>query len=248
MNQSFYIGAVGAAQQQQKMNLVGNNIANVNSYGFKAEKGRFAALMYSDMKNAEEEMLPVGTGAALWSSDTDFTQGTAAATGREHDYMIEGSGFFALADLKTGEISLTRNGAFVVASLQRPTGAEDESGQPIMEKVFYLSDGEGRFVLSEMGGMIEMGENAEQQSVGVYDYINYNGMEHVGDTRFLAVDKNGGIRKGEGTVVQGMLESSNVELAEEMTTIIEAQRAYSMALKVVQTSDEIETTINNLRT
>lgn len=247
MNQSFFIGALGAHHQQQKMNVIGNNIANVNSYGFKAEKGRFAALMYSDVKNAEEQMLPVGTGAALWGSDTDFTPGAAVATGREHDYMIEGRGFFALANLESGEVSLTRNGAFVVASLQRETEELDEYGQPVMQNVYYLSDGEGRFVLSETGGMIEIGDSEEQLPVGVYDYINYNGMEHVGDSRFLAVDKNGGIQKGDGTVVSGMLEASNVDLADELTKVIEAQRAYSMALKMVLTSDEIETTINNLR-
>ena len=83
MNQSFFIGAIGAHQQQQRLNLHGNNIANVNTYGFKAEKGRFANLMYSDIKNAEEEMIPFGVGGALWTSDTDFTQGAAAATGRD---------------------------------------------------------------------------------------------------------------------------------------------------------------------
>lgn len=247
MNQSFFIGAVGAHQQQKRLDLHGNNIANVNSYGFKAEKGRFASLMYSGVKNAEEEMLPSGVGAALWTSDTDFTQGAAAATGRDQDYMIEGSGFFALADLESGEISLTRNGAFVISSLQRATGEMNEYGQPVMEQVYYLSDGEGRFVLSDTGSMIEIEDSHAEQPVGVYEYMNYNGMEHTGDTRFLAVDKNGGIRRGDGTVVRGMLESSNVDLAEEMTKVIESQRAYSMALKMVQTSDEIETTINSLR-
>ena len=247
MNQSFFIGAVGAHQQQKRLNLHGNNIANVNTYGFKAEKGRFASLMYDDIKNADEAMLPSGVGAALWSSDTDFTQGAAAATGMAQDYMIEGSGFFAIADLESGEVSLTRNGAFMISSLQRPTDEVDEYGQTIMEEVFYLSDGEGRFVLSDKGGMIEIEDRDAELPIGVYDYINYNGMEHVDDTRFLAVDKNGGIRMGDGKVIRGMLESSNVDLAEEMTKVIESQRAYSMALKMVQTSDEVETTIINLR-
>lgn len=247
MNESFYIGAIGAQQQQTRLNLHGNNIANVNSYGFKAEKGRFAALMYTGVKNADEAMLPTGTGAALWTSDTDFTQGAAAASSGQQDYMIDGDGFFALADLETGEISLTRNGAFTIASLQRETGAVDEYGQAETELVYYLSDGQGRFVLSETGGMIEVEDSTATQPVGVYDYVNYNGMEHLDDTRFLAVDKNGGIRRGDGTAIHGMLELSNVDLAEEMTKVIESQRAYSMALKMVQTSDEIETTINNLK-
>lgn len=249
MNQSFFIGAVGAHQQQRHLNLHANNIANVNSYGFKAKTGRFASLMYDDVKSASGDMIHSGVGAALWSSETDFSQG-GAAVGATQDYMIEGDGFFALADLETGEISLTRNGAFIIASLQRPTEEMDEYGQPIMEQVFYLSDGEGRFVLSDKGNMIEITDKEMRESdlpVGVYDHINYNGMEHAGDTRFIAVDKNGGIRMGTGKAIRGMLETSNVDLAEELTKVIESQRAYSMALKMVQTSDEIETTINSLR-
>lgn len=247
MNQSFYIGAVGAQQQQVRLNLHGNNIANTNTYGFKAEKGRFASLMYREIKNTEGELLPSGVGAVLWSSDVDFSQGAAADTGMAQDYMIEGSGFFALADLETGEISLTRNGAFVVASLWQESGEVDENGEAVMEQVYFLSDGEGRFVMSDKGGMIRVEDPTAEQPVGVYDYINYNGMEHTDDSRFVAVDKNGSIRMGGGTVVRGMLETSNVDLAEEMTKVIESQRAYSMALKMVQTSDEIETTINSLR-
>ena len=247
MNQSFFIGAVGAHQQLKRLTVHGNNIANVNTYGFKAEKGRFAALMYDDIKNYEEEYIPSGVGAALWLTDTDFGQGGAADTGRLQDYMIEGDGFFALVDLVTNEISLTRSGGFIISSLQRPTQEVDEFGQPVMEEIWYLGDGEGRFVLSNTGGMIEVTDKNAEQPVGVFDYINYNGMEHMDDTRFLAVEKNGGIRLGNSRVIRGRLELSNADLAEEMTKVIESQRAYGIALKMVQTSDEIETTINSLR-
>jgi flagellar basal body rod protein FlgG len=72
-------------------------------------------------------------------------------------------------------------------------------------------------------------------------------MTRVDGTRFIPVDKDGSLRYGSGTLIQGKLESSNADLAQEMTKVIEAQRAYGMALKVVETSDEIESTINNLR-
>lgn len=247
MNQSFYIGAIGAQQQQLRLNVHSNNLANLNTYGYKAEKARFQSLMYDDIKAIGEEMLPSGTGVRLSNTDTDFSGGAIATTGRAQDYAIEGDGFFALADLQTGEISLTRNGAFTMASLQRASGETDEYGQPIMEEIFYLSDGDGRFVLGKTGGMIEMTDASEEQAVGVFDYINYNGMQHIDGTRFLAVDKNGGLSMSDSKVLRGALEASNADMAEEMTKIIEAQRAYSMALKMVQTSDEIETTINNLR-
>lgn len=260
MNQSFFIAAVGAHQQLKRLGVHGNNIANLNTYGFKAEKSRFASLMYDDVKGVGDATVgapaaregdfdtqPSGVGAALWTTDTDFKNGALAETGRDQDYAIAGDGFFAIADLNTGEIHLTRNGGFVISELMRPSGELDENGQDIMERIYYLSDNEGRFVLSETGSMIEVEDEHASQPVGVFDYMNYDGMEHVNDTRFQAVEKNGGIRQGGGTVMQRFLEMSNADLAEEMTKVIESQRAYGMALKMVQTSDEIETTINSLR-
>ncbi len=249
MNGSFFTAAVGAHQQLKRLTIHGNNTANVNTYGFKAEKGRFAALMYGDIRGLENETHPYGVGACLWTSDTDFKPGPLEDTGRAQDYAIEGDGFFAVADLATGEVSLTRNGAFAMGSLQRTGEETDENGDPIVETVWYLSDAEGRFVLSETGGMIEMDPDDAYapQPVGVFDYGNYNGMEHLDGTRFLAVDKNGGLRLGAGKLVQGALEGSNVDFAEEITKVIESQRAYQMALRMLRTSDEIETTINGLR-
>lgn len=246
MNQSFFIGAVGAHQQLKRLTVHSNNIANVNTYGFKAEKGRFTNLMYNHIRAIENDELPSGVGSALWVTDTDFSAGAPVSTERDQDYMIEGDGFFALVDLNTNEISLTRNGAFVISELQRASGEVDDAGAPIMETVYYLSDNQGRFVLSRNGGMIEVEDQHEEQPVGVFDYINYSGMEHIDGTRFLAVDKNGGIRLSESQLIRGMLENSNADLAEELTKVIESQRAYGMALKMVQTSDEIESTINGL--
>lgn len=247
MNQSFFIGAVGAHQQLKRLTVQGNNIANVNAYGYKADKGRFAALMYDGVKNVEEEMVPSGVGTCLLTTDTDFRQGGGVDTGRPQDYMIAGGGFFAVVDLVTNEVSLTRNGAFSMASLERAGEGTDPAGNPIMEHIYYLSDGEGRFVLSQSGSMIEMTDPNEEQPVGVFDYVNYNGMEKIGSSRFLAIGKNGGLRQGTSPVISRMLEASNTDLAEELTKVIESQRAYGMALKMVQVSDEIESTINGLR-
>ena len=260
MNQSFFIAAVGAHQQLKRLGVHGNNIANLNTYGFRAEKSRFASLMYDDLKSvgtATEggyegedpgfDAFPSGVGAALWTTDTDFKSAPLEETRRDQDYAIAGEGFFAIADLTTGEITLTRNGAFVISELMRSTGEVDENGQEIQERIYYLSDNEGRFVLSDKGSMIEVEDEHQPQPVGIFDYMNYDGMEHVNDTRFRAVDKNGGIRQGGGTLMRGFIEMSNADLAEEMTKVIESQRAHGMALKMVQTSDEVETTINSLR-
>lgn len=247
MNQSFYTGAVGASQYQNRMNVHGDNIANVNTHGFKAQKASFGTLMYNGIRSIEGETALVGTGARLQMTTTDFTPGNAATTGLAQDYMINGDGFFALVDLRTDEISFTRNGAFCLAEYKKVTEELDENGDPIVETVFCLSDGEGRFVLSDQGRMIEVTDPNAKQPVGVFDYNNYDGILRGGESRFLPVDKNGALRMGSGEVIQGALELSNVDLAQELTKVIEAQRAYQMSLKMVQTSDEIETTINSLR-
>lgn len=246
MNQSFYIGAVGAQMQQRRMNIIGDNIANLNTIAFKADRSDFTALMYQNHRGVNEE-LPMGVGTRLLMTSTNFAQGPVEDNGRSLDYMIEGDGFFALVELATGEVSYTRNGAFKMSEYVRDSGQVDENGQPITEKVFCLGDGQGRFVLSEQGGLIEVTDPTQKLPIGIFDYANYNGMQQLDDTRYLPIEKNGGLRYGTGTLRQGVLEGSNADLAEEYTKVIESQRAYGMALKMVQTSDEIEATINGLR-
>jgi flagellar basal-body rod protein FlgG len=202
--------------------------------------------MYENVKSTEDETSN-GVGTRIQMTSTDFSQGGAVDTGNTLHYMIDGRGFFAVADLSTGEVSFTRNGAFSLAEYQKATGQTDENGQPIYESVMCLSDGNGRFVLSNVGGLIEVTDENALLPVGIFDYSTYDGMLRLDGTRFEPVDKDGGLRYGSGTLVQGKVEGSNTDLAEEMTKVIEAQRAYGMALKMVQTSDEIETTINSLR-
>ena len=105
-------------------------------------------------------------------------------------------------------------------------------------------------MLSDVGGLIQVDKDSvkEKQPIGIFDFINYDGMSGLYKTNFMPVDKNGNLMYGTGELIQGVVEGSNADLAEEYTKLIEAQRAYGMALKMVQTSDEIETTINGLRT
>ncbi|MEG1683264.1 MAG: flagellar basal body rod C-terminal domain-containing protein, partial [Oscillospiraceae bacterium] len=186
--------------------------------------------------------LPRGSGTRMVMADTDFAQGPTMTTGMAQDYAIEGDGFFALVDPATNDISYTRDGSFTLSQCH----ILDEEGQ--RKTVYRLSDGQGRFVLSREGGLIDVADGAAEQPVGVFDFVNVDGMQHVGGNRFVPVEKNGQVRMGSGKVQRGVLEASNTDLAYEMSKIIEAQRSFSYALKMVQTSDEVETTINNLRT
>ncbi|MCI9351931.1 MAG: flagellar hook basal-body protein [Lawsonibacter sp.] len=257
MNMSFFTGAVGAYMQNQRMNVQANNIANVNNYGFKAERATFHHLMYGNVLGIDEEQLPKGSGTKMAKASVDFLSSNGyVETGRRFDYAIEGDGFFALYDPTDGEISFTRDGAFMMASFQVPneeaepeidpvTGEEIEP-EPILE--WRLSDNEGRCVLDSMGNfiVIDVDNKDAELDIGVYDYLIYDGMTHADSGRFLPIDKNGDLYLGTGKVRQGYLELSNVDLAQEMVKVIESQRAYSYALRMVQVSDEIEQTINGL--
>ena len=237
MNKSFYIGALGAHQQQKSMAVTGNNIANVNTYGFKGEKSRFQNLLYQDIKSADGGDVKTAAGTHMVAADTIYRAGGAAITNRMQDYMIEGDGFFAVQDPRTGDISLTRNGAFY-------TPAQREQGELTQT---YLTDGDGRLVLDQNLQPIPADDVNARMPVGIFDCDNYNGMLHLEGTRFQNLAKNGEIRPGTGKIIQGALEASNVDLTQEIVNMIETQRAYTMALKMMTTSDEIETTINNLR-
>lgn len=242
MNLSFFTAAVGAEQQQQHLNVQANNIANVNTYGYKAQKPSFSSLMYENVTGINQQKLPCGSGACMAMADTDFDSGAVMETGRSQDYMIAGRGFFGLYDPATKEVSYTRDGSFTISEFQRP-GTDGE-----METVSMLSDGSGRFVLNDQGGLLTVKDQSAKQPVGVFDFSNTDGMLRMGDNRFIPVNKNGQVRLGTGTVKQGALEVSNTDLAEQLTAVIEAQRSFSYALKMVETSDELESTANNLRT
>lgn len=257
MNMSFYTGAVGAYQQQQRMNVQANNIANVNNYGYKAERATFHHLMYGNVTGIDEEQLPKGTGTKMVKASVDYETSGYADTGRTFDFAIQGDGFFALYDLVSQQISFTRDGAFMMARFEVPpdedaepeidpiTGEEIEP-QPTVE--WRLSDNEGRCVLDPMGNfiVIDPADRKADLDIGVFDYRIYDGMLHADSGRFNPIDKNGDLYLGTGTVKRGFLELSNVDLAQEMVKVIESQRAYSYALRMVQTTDEIEQTINGL--
>ena len=288
--------------QNQRMNVQANNLANVNNYGFKAERVTFHHLMYGNVLGIDAEELPRGSGTKMVKASVDFEQGGFIETGRTFDFAINGDGFFALYDPSNGEISFTRDGAFMMAriELEPPEEAEPEidpeTGEPVEAGPVYdpeselwidpetgepaengpvydpetglwfdpetgeeieipkteewrLSDNEGRFVLDSRGDFIVIDlplvRDAELD-VGVFDYRIYDGMQHLDSQRFMPIDKNGYLYVGTGTLMRGFIERSNTDVTQEMIKVIESQRAYSYALKMVQTSDEIEQTINNL--
>lgn len=253
MDRSFYTGAVGAIAHQERLNVIANNIANVNTNGYKRKPATFSECIYSNLNAIAQEPTDyiAGAGVHVEKTDVDFTQGHLATTGKEYDYMIIGNGFFAVQNPVTQEITYTRNGNFMT-SLQA-----DADGR------FYLQTANGKRVLDAnqnpiIVGVLQGGEGSQQmitgqelvEQIGIYTFPSTNGMESVRGTEFVPVEKNGqpvAVPGDRRTLEHKALEMSNVNLGDEITKMIEAQRCYQYALKMVQTSDEVETTINGLR-
>ncbi|GLC80467.1 flagellar hook-basal body protein [Lacrimispora brassicae] len=256
MEQSFYVGALGAMGQQTKLSVVSNNVANVNTVGFKAQYSVFSDLVHAEMRNTQgNNGAKSGSGTKVDQAKTDFSVMSYKETGLDHDYAIAGEGFFMLKDPVTNEVSYSRDGRFQLSQ---------------MEDKFYLVNSDNKRVLNmdqeeisydvkpstypgneaeteEEETEVEEGEH-DPRAIGVYTFARRDGIESQGDNVFSVTAKNGEpILLEKAKVVKGALEESGVDFAQEMTRMIEAQRAYSYALKMVQTSDEVESTINSLR-
>ena len=257
MNMSFYNAAVGAYQQQLRMNVQAQNIANVNTQGYRAERAAFGELMNRNVDGIDNSRLPKGTGARMIHAPIDFSSRGFTDTGRNFDFAINGDGFFALFDPDTQEISFTRDGAFTMTQFWIPPAEDaapevDENGEEIEPQptsVWRLSDNQGRCVLDPEGNFIVVDPDNQKAplELGVFDYAIHYGMQHADSSRLLATDLNGQLYLGTGEVKQGLLEMSNTDLTQEFIKVIESQRAFSYALKMVITSDEIESTFNSLR-
>lgn len=239
MYSSFYTAALGASGQMSKLGVIGNNLANINNYGYKTKNAVFTDLLYYNLNNynGDETTIKAGTGIYMEKTDTDFSPSGFETTERVYDFAILEDGFFMLRNPVTNEITYTRNGRFSL-SLRGDT--------------FYLVNDAGNLVLDANRNPIrglkdEHGENIVETMPAIYDFAIKNGMQNVGKNEFVPVAKNGNPVLRAEAPLQRALEISNVNLADELVRMIETQRAYTYALKMVQTSDEVVQTVNGLR-
>ena len=260
MDMSFYTCAVGAHQQQRRLDVHANNIANVNNYGFRTRIPSFSVLMTNQIEGIQED-LRRGAGARLEAAEASFHMGDFMGTERGLDYAINGRGFFAVMDTLTNEVAYTREGSFSLMNMlgtryPEPTEEELELGitpEPIQVQDWFLSDGNGRYVLDRTGRPIRVERPQDARyigdplPVGIFDFMNYDGMESEGLSGLIAVEKNGQPFNSDAQLVQGYLEISNTDFANEMTRVIESQRSFQYMIRMIQTSDEITSTVNSLR-
>lgn len=257
MNASFYTAALGTGSQQAKINVIANNIANVNTIGYKSKSSVFTELMYRNMdRGAGGVRLQAGSGMKMNSVNTDFSGSTHLETGREYDFAIAGDdGFFMVQDPANGQISYTRNGHFSLSRSGEELYLVTDSGKRVMNRDREVIVVDVELESSEdEDWSYDSYEDDEEETVqdklqiGVFDFPMKDGMQSVGESEFVPVAKNGEpVLMENAELLKGKLEQSGVDFAKEMSKLVETQRAYSYALKMLQTSDEVESMINSLR-
>ncbi|HEX3026327.1 MAG TPA: flagellar hook-basal body protein [Clostridia bacterium] len=233
MIRAFYSGTAGIKAQQEVVDIVSNNIANVNTEGFKSKSGQFGDLLYTSMeeKTGRSKTVLAGSGGAVAEVKNNMSDGGCTQTGRLLDYKIDGSGFFRVQD-GSGNNYYTRNGAFSIAN---------ENGG------MYLVNSAGMSVLDAKGNKIKVtGTGAVQAQPGVYDFPNESGLHNQGNNLFSASNTSGGAYAVDTKVMTGYLESSNVDLAQEMTRLIMSQRDYQLSARVVSTADQLANMANEM--
>ncbi len=242
MYQSFYTGALGAGSFLAKLNVVSNNLANINNNGFKKENVEFADLLKFNLNDSEDAVteLMAGNGMRVQRTYTNFNTAAVTQTNGILDFAIlQDRAFFMVQDVGTEAITYTRSGHFHRGEL---------------DGKFYLMTDSNRLVLDQNQQPIEVGQmdgedlGEIRQKVALYTFEHPSRLLHVGDNEFAPQDEGADpILIENPMLATGALERSDTDMADEMVKVIQCQRAFSYALKVVNTADEIEGTVNSLR-
>lgn len=260
MSRALFTAATGMIAQEQKIDIIAHNLANVNTDGYQQERAEFKDLMYQTLRHAGpqgsgDRVVPtnvqVGLGAKLQAITRNFEQGNVKATKNPLDMMIQGDGFFVVRDDK-GITRLTRNGAFKIdddGRLTNNAGYQVEPGITFPTGTSNVEVGpEGR-VYAYVGDdtRVEVGQ------LEIATVVNRDALENMGGNLYRARDFDQTVsvgvagQGGRGTVVGSSLEASNVEVVDEMIHMIAGQRAYEANSKVIKTADSMMEQANNLR-
>ncbi len=259
MSISLYSAASGMEAQQTNLNVISNNIANVSTTGFKKSKVEFQDMFYQVPRSvgadAGGNILPtgiqVGSGTQVVSTSKVFTQGQVTQTGEQMDIAIVGEGFFRVLNAE-GDTLFTRDGAFKIG----PAG-EVVTSQGMSALDFPAPPaGTSKVVINSSGGVTYMNDDGDVLARGemqVATFRNPAGLLALGGNLFRLTDASGPATigapgtDGNGKIQQGYLETSNVNIVEEMVNMILAQRAYEINSKSIQTSDSMMQAVGQLK-
>lgn len=251
MNLSLYAAASGMDAQQYNLNTISNNIANVNTTGYKRSKAEFQDLLYQSSTPAGGDVgggnvLPtsveLGNGAQVVSTSKVFSQGQLSATDQKLDVAVQGEGFFEVLR-PDGTSAYTRDGAFKLDANGQVTTS---SGLTVQNFPAIPANSTDIFISS--GGEVSVINGGVQSAVGkiqLVRFVNPGGLESLGGNLFAETNASGTPESGSaamngfGSLRQGYLELSNVNVVQEMVNMIVAQRAYEVNSKAIQTSDDI---------
>jgi len=261
MIRALFTAATGMTAQQLNMDTIANNLANVNTSGFKKSRVDFQDLLYqtprvpgaATAQNTEAPTgMQVGSGVRPVSTQRIFTQGDFQQTGNSLDLVIEGDGFFQLLK-EDGTTAYTRAGSFrkdANGRLVNPDGLPLQPEISIPQQALSVSVGTDGVVSATLSG------SSGTQQVGTIElarFVNPAGLNSIGRNQYLPTSASGTALVGApgstgfGTLTQGYVEMSNVQVVEEMVSLIVGQRAYEAGSKAVQTADEMLQLANNLR-
>lgn len=259
MLRALYSAATGMQAQQLNLDTISNNLANVNTTGFKKDKIEFQDLLYQNIRTAGAEQgngtqlptgLQVGHGSRAVATSKVFTEGELTQTGERLDVAIQGDGFFQVT-LPDGTLAYTRDGALKTASDGRITTSD---GLPVQNGFQPIPVGTTSVTISSDGQVTTTGANGTQNfQVTLTRFANPAGLQSIGRNLYVETPASGTPetgtpnQNGYGSLQQGYLEMSNVSVVEEMVNMIVAQRAYEVNSKAVQAADEMMQLSNNLR-
>jgi flagellar basal-body rod protein FlgG len=255
--------ASGMYAQQLNIEVISNNIANINTTGFKKNKAEFQDLMYQEVSvnplasttpgvdETSSEKIQIGNGVKPASTQKIFKQGDITATNNQFDLAIQGEGFFQVRKTD-GTYAYTRDGSFKVNSegkIVTNSGYTLEPGITINSDIASLAIGKDGIVEAKdlTGNVVPLG------NIELARFMNTGGLIALGDNLYGETQASGQPMlgtpgsQGYGEINQGFLESSNVDIVEEMISMIAAQRAYEINSKTVQTVEQMMTMANNLK-
>jgi flagellar basal-body rod protein FlgG len=253
MDSALWAAKTGLEAQQTRMAVTANNLANVNTTGFKRGRVAFEDLMYQNVRQvgatgAQDTLLPtginIGTGSRVVATEKMFTQGSMQITNNQLDVAINGRGFFQVA-LPDGTTAYTRDGSFKVNAQGELVTSAGYRLQPTVS----ISEGAVSVTVGTDGAVsVQLAGQANPNQVGTLqlaDFVNPAGLQARGENLFLESAASGPAQAGTagvnglGVLQQGALEASNVNVVEELVSMIETQRAYEMNSKAISTTDKM---------
>ena len=256
---AMHVAKTGLNAQQVRMQIISNNLANVNTNGFKRDRANFESLLYQVIRTSGAQTsvdteltsgFSVGTGVSIVNSNKLHSQGSIVSTDNALDLAIDGGGFFQVL-LPDGQIVYTRNGAFARNNEGTLTTS---SGFIVQPEIVIPAEATKINVSSDGIVSVQIPDQVEAQEVGqlqLADFQNRRGLEPIGENFYVETIASGPpilenpFAAGFGKLVQGSLEASNVNVVQELVDMIETQRAYEVNSKAITSVDEMLRFVNS---